>query len=354
MTFETQVVRATGIAIGLILLTLVLWQLGFVFLLVFAAILVAIFLRALAMLISDRTPLGPGASLATVLCVLVLVTAGFGMYLTPRLTEQASQMKDTLPNAWSRVEDYVRTLPFGDQIVNQAGGENGVLTGEAVQSKLPRLFSVTFTGVVQFAFVLITGIYLAARPQPYIQGILKLLPGKHRGRACEFLSATGYTLQWWLIGQAIIMILVGAATATGLALLGVPLALMLGVIAGLLDFVPNIGPIIAAVPGVLVALLSGPETALYAALLYFAIQQLEGYVLTPLVHKQTVSLEPALIITAQLGFGLTVGALGVLLATPLVAVALVAIKMLYVEDVLGHRTDVGGTSRAGEVCAVDE
>ena len=352
MKLEMQVLRAAAVVIGLGLVLLALWQLGLVLLLVFAAILVGVFLRGLATLISSHSRMGEGTSLAVVLCVLIVLATALGFYLTPRLTAQASELRDALPNSWARVQEYARSLPFGDQVLEQAGGGE-LLTGDAVQSRLATVFSVTLSGIIQFAFVVITGIYLAARPQPDIQGVLKLLPGKHRGRICEFLGATGYTLQWWLIGQVTIMIFVGAATASGLALLGIPLAMMLGIIAGLLDFIPNIGPIVAAVPAILIALLDGPQTAFYVGLLYLGIQQLEGYVLTPLIHKRTVSLEPALIITAQLAFGLTAGALGVLLATPLTAVALVAVKMLYVEDVLGEGTDVEGTSRAVEVCAVD-
>jgi predicted PurR-regulated permease PerM len=149
------------------------------------------------------------------------------------------------------------------------------------------------------------------------------------------------------------MILVTVVTASGLALLGIPLALTLGVIAGLLEFIPNVGPIVAAIPAVLIAFLSGPQTALYVMIFFLAIQQLESYILTPLVQRRAVSLEPALIITAQLAFATTVGALGMLLATPLAAGLLVAVKMLYVEDVLGDRVEVEGTDRVEDSCAVD-
>lgn len=352
MKLDLQVLRSSALVIGLVLLVLALWYVGHVLLLIFGAILLAIFLRGLATQISDRTPAGPGLSLALVLCGILALAIGFGFYLTPRLKTQASELRDSLPQAWNRVEEYARTLPFGEQIIDQASGTD-VISGETVQSTLPDVFSVTLKGVVEALFVLVTGIYLAARPRTYVQGVLRLVPRRHRGRACEVLGATGYTLQWWLIGQVIVMVIVGVTTATGLALLGIPLALILGVIAGLLDFVPNVGPIVAAIPAILIALLVSPQAAFYVVLLYIGIQQLEGYILTPLIQKKTVELEPALIITAQLAFGLTVGALGVLLATPLTAVALVAVKMLYIENVLGEDMDVDGTRSASSVCTVD-
>ena len=352
MRFELQVFRATAVVLGVVIMALALWQLSVVLLLIFAAILVGIFLHGLASALAERTPLSPGAALGIIIGGIVLLAGGCGYFLLPGLTAQASEMEDALPASWSKVEGYVRALPFGEQMMEQADQQE-MLRSDTVQSNIKRVFTVTVSGLVQFAFAMVAGIYLAARPHSYVEGILKLLPNRHRGRACEFLAATRYTLQWWLIGQVIIMVFVGSATAIGLALLGIALALLLGVIAGLLDFVPNVGPLVAAIPALLIAFLQGPEAALFVALLYLGIQQLEGNVLTPLVHKRTVSLEPALILAAQLAFGVTVGVLGVLLATPLVAVALVAVKMLYLREVLGRKVEIDGMERAGQVCAVD-
>jgi len=136
------------------------------------------------------------------------------------------------------------------------------------------------------------------------------------------------------VGRAILMVVNGVFTALGLWLLGIPLALTLGTIAGLLNFVPNIGPIIAGVPAVLIAWTLGPVPALYVLLLYIFLQSLDGYVLTPLIQQRTVALAPALTITAQLLFGALAGTMGLLLATPLTAGTLVLIRKLYLEDVL--------------------
>ncbi len=150
----------------------------------------------------------------------------------------------------------------------------------------------------------------------------------------EVLESVGETLRRWLVGRAILMVVNGVFTALGLWLLGIPLALTLGTIAGLLNFVPNIGPIIAGVPAVLIAWTLGPVPALYVLLLYIFLQSLDGYVLTPLIQQRTVALAPALTITAQLLFGALAGTMGLLLATPLTAATLVLIRKLYLEDVL--------------------
>jgi predicted PurR-regulated permease PerM len=138
------------------------------------------------------------------------------------------------------------------------------------------------------------------------------------------------------------MTIVGVITWAGLALIGVPLALTLGLLAGLLNFVPYVGPIVSAIPAVLLALLDGSRTAGWVALLYLGVQLLEGYLLTPLIDQRTVRTPPALLLTSQVIAGVTLGALGVVLAAPLLAVALVTVKLLYVEDVLGDDVEVPG------------
>jgi len=130
---------------------------------------------------------------------------------------------------------------------------------------------------------------------------------------------------------------VGAATATGLWLLEVPLALILGLIAGLLDFIPYLGPLMAGVPAALIAFSISPELGLYTVLLFAGIQLLEGYLLSPLIEAKTVSLPPALTIAMQILFGTMFGMAGIALATPLAAVLSVLITMLYVQDVLRDR-----------------
>ncbi len=199
------------------------------------------------------------------------------------------------------------------------------------------VFSSTLGIAANIVLVAFIGLYLAVAPGTYITGLLRLFPKQRRARMTGVLESVGETLRRWLVGRAILMVVNGVLTAVGLWLLGIPLALTLGVIAGLLNFVPNIGPIIAGVPAVLIAWTVGPMPALYVLLLYIALQSLDGYVLTPLIQQRTVSLAPALTMTAQLLFGVLAGTMGLLLATPLTAAAMVFVRKLYLEDVLGEQ-----------------
>jgi len=177
-------------------------------------------------------------------------------------------------------------------------------------------------------------------PDLYVRGILQLVPESKSSRIADTIDATGRTLRYWLLGQGISMLFVGILTTVGLWLAGVPLAFLLGVIAGILEFVPFLGPVAASIPGILIALTEGWTVALYALLVYVIVQQIENRLIVPLVQWKAVALPPALVILAVVALGLLFGLLGVLVATPLTAVTMVWVKRLYVEDVLGKRTDL--------------
>jgi predicted PurR-regulated permease PerM len=140
----------------------------------------------------------------------------------------------------------------------------------------------------------------------------------------------------------------GTLTALGLWLLGVPFAIPLGIIAGLLTFIPNIEPFIAGVPAVLIALSQSPTQALYVLILYHAVQKLDGFVITPLIQQKAVSVPPVLVIASQLLLAVIFGFPGLLLAVPLIAIGFVLVKMIYVEDILDRRVEVKGEGKARE------
>ncbi|MGH7966450.1 MAG: AI-2E family transporter, partial [Candidatus Binatia bacterium] len=204
------------------------------------------------------------------------------------------------------------------------------------------IFPSVLSAVVSTILVLFIGLYLAIAPGLYTTGLLKLVPAHKRERAREVLRTLGHTLWRWIGGRIFLMTTNGVLTTIGLWLLGVPLALTLGLLAGLLNFIPNLGPLLAGVPAVLLALLQSPMQALSVTALYFILQSLDGYVFTPLVQRRTVALPPALTIIAQVLMGVLTGSVGLMLATPLTAAVIVLVKMLYVEDILGEAVAVPG------------
>lgn len=245
------------------------------------------------------------------------------------------------------------TQPGGQGQVAQPGGQQPTLvgrvveagTGPAAMQRATRLANRVLQGLLALFVVLVSGIYLAAAPRMYVKGVLHLVPHARRPRYGEVLQRLAFTIRWWMIGQLVPMAVIGVLTAIGLKIIGIELWFILGLLAALFNFVPNFGPLISGVPAFLLALADSPTKALWVVGLYVVAQSLEGYVLTPLVQRRAVELPPALLILFQVLAGLLLGALGVVLAAPLLAVVVVAVKMLYVEDVMGDEAHVPGDDR---------
>ncbi len=337
--FARRALTAVCIAAGVALVLLLLWYAVDVLLLVFAGVLLAIYLRGLADWVSARTHLSGGWSLVIVLLVLLALFVAGGWLLAPRVAEQVDQLVDHFPRSMQKLEEQVGRYAWGRRIIAQIPDASALVPkGTNVLARATGIFSSTLGVLANFVIVLFVGLYLASEPRLYTGGFARLVPLARRDRVREVLKTVGTTLRWWLTGRVILMIINGVMTAVGLWLLGVPLALTLGILAALLNFIPNIGPIIAGVPAVGIALVQSPTQALYVLLLYVGLQMIDGYILTPLVDRRTVSLPPALTITMQVFMGVLFGALGLALASPLTAAAMVLVRMLYVEDVLGDRS----------------
>lgn len=328
--------------IGLLLvgLALLAWHLAEVLLLVFGASLVAVILRAIADPIAEKTRLSSRlALLVAVLFVFSLIGLA-GWLFGAEIASQASTLRETLPAAWKSFEERLGDTQIGERILGAL--RDAAKDGGSVASELGS-FALTFgSAVADFLLVLVAGVFLAAEPRLYRRGLVKLFPRERHDEIASALDNTGRALRKWLLGQLVSMTIIGVFTGLGLWLVGVPSALMLGLIAGLAEFVPLLGPILAAVPGLLLALLAGPETALWALGVYLVIQQIESNLVTPLVEKKAVSIPPVITLFGVLALGVIFGVLGVLLAAPLTVVIYVLVKQLYVREALGEATHVPG------------
>jgi predicted PurR-regulated permease PerM len=334
-SFLHRMLIGVGVIASIASLLLILWYAVDVLLLAFAGILIAIFLRGLSDWLSERLPISSGLSLFLVIVSLASLF-GIGIWLlAPDVSEQVDQLTRKIPESVDALRKRIEGNSWGRFILSQAPGPGQPLPGKGdILSRITGFFSTTLGALTNLVVILFIGLYVAAQPGLYKNGFVRLMPLEKRNRAHEVLSAVGMTLRWWLIGKMMSMLVVGILTSLGLWLLGMPLALTLGAIAALLTFIPNIGPILSAVPAALLALLEGPTQVLYVLLLYLAIQTVESYFITPLIQKRMVALPPALILLAQVLLGVLVGGLGLILATPLAAAALIVVNMVYIEDVL--------------------
>jgi predicted PurR-regulated permease PerM len=323
-----------GIGVTVVVLLVLLWYAIDVFLLLFMGIFIAVLLRAPADWLAGRTGWSEGVTLSLVI-FLLLALLGVGAFFFGRtVANQSWELTQQLPKVVEKVRERLRQTEYGAQIAEASETPTPEASAQALGKGL-RLVGTTFAALGSFVVVLFLGIFLAWQPGAYKRGFVRLFPERRRKRAREVLNAIGHMLQRWLVGQMVLMTIVGVLTWIGLHLLGVPFALPLALFAGFAEFVPYIGPIVAGVPAVLVALAEGPELAIWVAGLYIAIQSVESYLLTPLIQQRAVYLPPALLLFSQVILGVTAGPLGVIVATPLAAAGMVAVNKLYVEDVLG-------------------
>jgi predicted PurR-regulated permease PerM len=319
---------AFELLVGAILL-LVLWRLRNVALLCFAAIIAAALLRGLAEPLTNATGLPSRFAIAIVIVVLAsaLVVA---MALTGQpMLRQLQELRNTVPRAWATVLHWLDAQPFGPQVMDWAS--------DAADLKVPwarvaGAASAATTAVADGFLVVLLGIYLAFDPTLYRDGFLRLVPPERRDEIGAALSASGNALQRWMLGQGLTMLIVGTTVGIGLALLGMPLAAAMGFISGLLEFVPFFGAIAAALLGTLLAFAQGPEQALSVAIFFLVIQQLEGNLVIPMVQSWAVQLPPVLSLLAVVVFGTLFGVEGIVLGTPLMVVAIVLIRKLYVDQ----------------------
>jgi predicted PurR-regulated permease PerM len=299
--------------------------------LVFGAVLVAVMLHTLGLPLVRRLNWSPRLALAGVVATL-LVLATLGVWLIgDQVAEQMQGLAQVLPQAMADLQHWLNQNAIGVALLQLW---ESVRMDQNAWSRVAGMATLTLTAIGTAALVGVTGIYLAADPRLYRRGLLHLVPRLHRQRVDDALQAAGIGLSRWLMGQGVSMIAVGLLTAVGLWLLGMPQALSLGLIAGTLAFVPLVGTLVADALIILSAFTQGPQQALYVAGLCVVVQQIEGYLLMPFVHRWAVALPPALGLLAVVIFGAMFGLVGVLLATPLMVVTMILVDKLYVDGVI--------------------
>jgi predicted PurR-regulated permease PerM len=339
-TFAGRVLITIGFVVLTLLLLCLLYFTFDVILLIFAAALLAIFLRGLAELLGRFVNLSEGWLVLVVSVTLVAVLAGAIALLAPDVADQIRHLREELPRSAQAAATYISQFGWGRALIEQLPSVDDVrqnINPSSLLSGVGGFFSSTVGAVGNFFIVILLAIYLAGEPYLYIHGFVKMFPKPGRHRATQVLTAVGETLRWWLIGKVASMIFIGLLTWIGLSILGVPLALTLGLLAGLLSFIPNFGPILSALPALLLAFIESPIMAVYVLGLYVGVQLIESNIVTPLIERETVQLPPALTIISQLALAVLVGGLGLVLATPLLAVVMVVVQTVYIEDVLGDR-----------------
>lgn len=332
MTDQTFVRRCL-IVLGIGILTVILFRTMSLLLLIFAALVFATILGAARGLITKLTRLEGGLALAAAVILVLGVLVGVFAFFGRQVANEFATIQERLPQALASVEAQLDEWGLGEsvrQLVEQGAGDVGTVLSQAGGYAI-----AAGSGITDFLLVFVGAIFLAAQPKLYQRGVVALVPKPREELAQQAMDDGSRALKGWLRGQIMSMIAVTILTFAGLWALGVPAAMGLALIAGLLDFIPFVGPIIAAVPAILLAFLQGPTVALWTLGLYLLVQQIQGNLLQPLVQRYAVDVPPAVLLFAVAAAGALFGFLGILLSAPLTVVAYVMIQRLYVAGVLG-------------------
>lgn len=323
----------------------ILWEIRQILLQIFAAVVLANSLNQLAQRLQKTGATRLGAVLLSIGTLLLSIVVFF-LLIVPPFANQLQQVIDLVPQGiqqlnrqigeWYRLipNQFNEYIPSVDNLVEQAQPFLNRLLGGSLA-----IFSTSLGGLLNFLLILVLGIMMLVNPLAYRQGFIRLFPSFYRRRVDAIMLECEVSLGRWIIGALISMTVVAIFSTIGLAIIGVPAALAQGVLAGLLNFIPNLGPTFSVVPPMLISLLD-PEKPLLKALLvlglFVLIQQLESNLLTPYVMAQQVSLLPALTLIGQVFFATLFGFMGLLLAIPLMVVCQIWLRRTLVEDVLDH------------------
>ncbi len=330
--------RALLGTLALVLLALLVWELRWVLLVLFGAVVLAVALDVPVSLLRRRLPLNRPSALALVIVTLVVVGWKVSELLLPELLQQANQFTQLLPVLLERLGDLaggsMAFRSFEERLLELA-------TWDKLQPLGTQLLGVAggaANSTIQILLMVLLAILLALDPRPHQRLVLAATPLFWRPSMQSLLREAREALGGWLAGMTISAVTVFLLTWAGLALLRMPLALLSGLVCGLLTFVPTIGPTVATALPLAVALLISPAKVVQVLVLRLMLQNAEAFVLTPLLLSRTVNLLPTLALMAQLSLGALLGLPGVLLALPLVVVLQVVFQRVVVEQVMDRWT----------------
>jgi predicted PurR-regulated permease PerM len=320
------------VAVAALALVAFVWR--HVFLLAFGAALVALVLRSLADPIRRRTPLSASASLGVAVLAVVLVAIALGWFVGAQVSRQLDQLGAALPAAWRVAQQEIGAYRAGQWVLERLHDATGAGMGGLgpLAGRIGHATGVGVQAMGELVVTLVAGVYFAAQPRLYRDGLLKLAPAAARERLTGAVDASAVALRKWLLGAGAAMLVMGLLTTIGTALLGLPAPVALGLLSGVAEFVPIVGAAVAAVPGLLLAATLGPQAALWTLVFYVAVHQFEGHVLIPLIQRRVVAVPPALTLFSVVGFGVLFGVSGIVFATPLAVLVLVLIQRLYLRE----------------------
>jgi len=328
-SYSLRVWRTVGIAALLVIVILILRVAFNVLLMALAGSLIAAYFHGLGDLIERKLKLRRSFAMLISISGTLILTGVLLWFIGSKIQAQIAELSNTLPHTVNAAKARLAETPVGQKVLEYSAGDNS----KKLLDTATTFFNTSFGVLGDLYIILFLGIFFTANPSLYKDGILLLVPKDKKQLGRQIMDRISLSLKGWLKGMIISMLLVTVLITLGLTIMGIKAALVLGLITGILEIIPNLGPLIAMIPGVLLGLTVGAGTAVIVALIYIASQTIVANIVTPLIQKRMINLPPALTLISQLIMGTLSGALGIILAVPLLAIVVILVDELYVKEI---------------------
>jgi predicted PurR-regulated permease PerM len=327
ISYTVRVWQTTAIVCLTLIIILIVRVAFSVLLMSLAGALIAIYFHGLADLIQRKTRIKKKLSLLISIAGTIMILFGLTWVVGSKIQRQVTELSTTLPKTLNTAKAKIAETPVGQKLIKYTSGDNS----QKLMDTATNLFSTSFGVLGDVYIIAFLCIFFTADPTPYKKGILFLFPVDKKKTGSVILTRINHSLKGWLKSILISMLLITILISISLTALGMPATITLGIITGLLEVIPNFGPIIAMIPGVLLAFTISTKMAIFVALIYIAAQTIVASIVTPLLQNKIINLPPALTLMSQLIMGALSGVMGIILAVPILSIIIILLDELYLK-----------------------
>lgn len=335
LTYTEKVWRTVSI-VALLVVAILIARVAFnVLLMILAGSLIAVYFHGLGDMIERKTKWNRKICMTISVLGSFLILSTLLYVMGTTIQGQIAILSESLPQTINNFKAKLGEGPIGSKILEYFGDDNTDKLFATAQS----FFSTSFGVIGNIYIIMFLGIFFTTHPSLYKDGIIKLFPKKNKPMAKKVIDRTSQALKGWLKGMMLSMVLIFIMIGTGLSIIGIPVALVLALLTGLLKLIPNFGSLAAMIPGVLLALTKDINTAIVVSLLYMISQTIVSNIVTPLIQKKMINIPPALTIISQVIMGVLSGVLGIILAVPLLSIVIILVDEIYIKKINPEAND---------------
>jgi predicted PurR-regulated permease PerM len=320
----------TAAIVALLISVVLIARVAFnILLMVLAGALISVYFHGLGDIVERKTRLSRKWAMTISVTLSFVILGLLFWFMGSKIQVQVAELSNTLPHTVNVFKEKLSESVIGQKILDNFSGDNEGNLSHTIQA----FFSTSFGVLGDIYIIIFLGIFFTSNPDSYKKGILLLVPKPKKELGKHILDRVSLSLKGWLKSMMISIVLITILIATGLSIISIPLAMVLALIAGILKLIPNLGSLLAMIPGVLLALTISTNTAIVVAILYIVSQTIVSNIVTPLIQKKMIDLPPALTLISQLMMGVLSGALGIILAVPLLSILIILVDELYVKKI---------------------